>query len=140
MPEAELATTNKLGMLAFHGHWNVLRAEHRLATYGSLSPGKLHNDQLDGIDGYWRSGLIRGRLVDAGPGSPIGFPGLVLDAEAFGIPVSLFESRELPAHWSRLDAFEGRDYRRVVATVDADGELLNAFVYVLAELRPLARR
>jgi gamma-glutamylcyclotransferase (GGCT)/AIG2-like uncharacterized protein YtfP len=62
-----------------------------------------------------------------------------LDAEAFGIPVSLFESRELPAHWSRLDAFEGRDYRRVVATVDADGELLNAFVYVLAELRPLAR-
>lgn len=111
-----------------------MRTEHRLATYGSLSPGKLNNDQLNGIDGFWRSGLIRGRLVDAGQGSQIGFPGLVLDAEAFGIPVSLFESRDLPAHWSRLDAFEGKGYRRVAAIVDADGEALSAYVYVLATI------
>lgn len=111
-----------------------MNAQCRLATYGSLAPGKLHNDQLDGLEGDWRSGTIRGRLVDAGWGSSIGFPGLVLDKDGFQLPVSLFESGNLPDHWERLDAFEGDGYQRVIADVEVDGETVLACVYILARM------
>jgi hypothetical protein len=41
------------------------------------------------------------------------------------IEVYIFESLDLPDHWSRLDEFEGLGYRRVVVTQvsTADGEL-----------------
>ena len=113
-----------------------MTVEHRLATYGSLAPGKLNNDQLDGLEGFWRSGKIRGRLIDSGWGSTLGFPGLILDGHAYDIPVSVFESRDLPAHWERLDAFEGDWYRRVIAQVDIDGDPVDAYVYAMAKMPP----
>ena len=109
-----------------------MSAEFRLATYGSLAPGAANHDQLSGLSGSWRTGTIRGRLLDAGWGSPIGFPGLVLDDHAFEIPVALFESDELPQHWERLDAFEGEGYRRTVARVSSEGEALDAYIYALS--------
>ena len=53
------------------------------------------------------------------------------------MPVDVLVSDELPAHWPRLDAFEGPGYRRVVVDVtldasdNADGapSLLQANVY-----------
>jgi len=32
--------------------------------------------------------------------------------------VRLLTSRELPAHWSRIDEFEGRDYVRILVLVE----------------------
>jgi gamma-glutamylcyclotransferase (GGCT)/AIG2-like uncharacterized protein YtfP len=107
-------------------------AETRLAVYGSLAPGKRNHRQLAGLKGRWRQGTVRGRLVAAGWGASLGFPGLVLEEEGEPVEVQLFESADLPAHWPRLDAFEGAGYRRVTAAVALAGEELPASIYVLA--------
>ncbi|WP_086996093.1 gamma-glutamylcyclotransferase family protein [Rhizobium sullae] len=109
-------------------------AEHLVATYGSLAPGEVNHGQLDGLRGTWRKGTVRGRLLEAGWGAGIGFPGLVLDDEAFEVPVSVFESPDFPEHWKRLDEFGGDSYQRVIATVTVGGQHVKAFVYALAKM------
>ena len=109
-----------------------MQAETRLAVYGTLAPGRSNHDQLAGLAGDWRRGVVRGRRFESGWGAAVGYPGLVLDAAGTVVEVDLFESRELPAHWARLDAFEGEGYQRVVVKVrTADGEI-DACIYVLA--------
>ena len=104
----------------------------RFATYGTLAPGRANHHRLGGLKGRWQQGTGRGRLVDAGWGAALGYPGLVLDPLGPVVEVYLFESSELPDHWSRLDEFEGTGYRRVVTQVrTADGEL-KAWIYVIA--------
>jgi len=106
---------------------------NRLATYGTLAPGRVNHHQLEGLRGVWRKGTIRGRLLQSGWGAALGYPGLELKDDGAEIDVFLFESVDLPAHWERLDAFEGEGYRRVAARVlTAEGEL-EAFVYVLEQ-------
>ena len=108
-----------------------MSADTRLATYGSLAPGRVNNDRLADLRGIWRQGTVRGRLVEAGWGAKLGYPGLVLESSGQFIEVHLFESPDLPDHWPRLDAFEGAGYRRVVtqvSTVDGD---LDASIYVI---------
>lgn len=104
----------------------------RLATYGTLAPGRVNHHRLAGLNGRWRQGTVRGRLVDAGWGAALGCPGLVLDPRGAVVEVHLFESLDLLERWPRLDAFEGTGYRRVVTPVrTADGDL-PAWIYVLA--------
>ena len=81
-------------------------AEHRLAVYGSLHP--------------------------VGWGMTFGFPALAWRADGPVVPVKLFESPGLPAHWRRLDAFEGDAYRRVVVPVKVGDGDLPANIYVVA--------
>jgi gamma-glutamylcyclotransferase (GGCT)/AIG2-like uncharacterized protein YtfP len=108
-------------------------AEHRLAVYGSLAPGEVNHHVLGGLRGTWRDGTVRGDLHPVGWGVTYGFPALAWRADGPAVPVKLFESRDLPAHWSRLDAFEGKGYRRVVVPVTVEGEgELPAHVYVVA--------
>jgi gamma-glutamylcyclotransferase (GGCT)/AIG2-like uncharacterized protein YtfP len=107
-------------------------ADTRLATYGTLAPGQANHHQLAGLEGQWRQGTVRGRLVDAGWGAALGYPGLVLDPLGPVVEVYLFESAELPDHWPRLDEFEGTGYRRVVTQVRTAGGELDAWVYVIA--------
>jgi gamma-glutamylcyclotransferase (GGCT)/AIG2-like uncharacterized protein YtfP len=108
-------------------------AETRLAVYGTLAPGKPNHHQLAGLVGRWRSGIVRGRLVEAGWGAALGFPGLILDEQGEAVEVQVFESSDLPAHWPRLDAFEGAGYRRVSVPVVLAEETLAASIYVLAD-------
>ena len=111
-------------------NWKAL-AETRLATYGTLAPGRVNNGQLADISGFWRQGTVRGRLVEAGWGAELGYPGLILDPAGQVIEVHLFESPDLPYHWPRLDKFEGVGYRRVVTQVSTlDGDL-GASIYVI---------
>ena len=49
------------------------------------------------------------------------------------LDVAVFESRALPRHWDRLDAFEGFGYRRVTVDVATAEGPLSASIYVLAE-------
>jgi gamma-glutamylcyclotransferase (GGCT)/AIG2-like uncharacterized protein YtfP len=106
--------------------------ETRLASYGSLAPGRVNHHQMAELKGRWLAGTVRGKLVDAGWGATIGFPGLILDASGPAVEVHIFESSDLPAHWSRLDEFEGPGYRRVVTQVSTpDGEL-SAYIYVVS--------
>jgi len=107
-------------------------ADTRLATYGSLSPGKINHDQLSSLKGRWLKGAVRGILQNAGWGSSMGFPGLTLDSTGPEVTVNVFESQELPCHWSRLDEFEGPEYRRVVTQVHTSDGILEAHIYVIA--------
>jgi gamma-glutamylcyclotransferase (GGCT)/AIG2-like uncharacterized protein YtfP len=109
-------------------------ALHRLATYGSLAPGRPNDHQLAGLEGRWLEGYVNGRLVSAGWGAGLGFPALILDAGGSAIHVSVFESVDLPAHWSRLDDFEGTEYDRVVTTIHLPGGEIEASIYVLRAL------
>lgn len=106
-------------------------ADTRLATYGTLAPGRVNNDQLADLKGYWRQGKIRGRLVETGWGAEISYPGLMLDPSGQVIEVYIFESSELPDHWRRLDKFEGVGYRRVVTQVCTINDDLDASIYVI---------
>jgi gamma-glutamylcyclotransferase (GGCT)/AIG2-like uncharacterized protein YtfP len=107
-------------------------ADRRLATYGSLAPGRPNHHQLAALDGRWLEGQVRGRLVDAGWGAALGYPALVLDPDGVDVPVHVFESDDLPQHWARLDEHEGSDYRRVVVTVRTPEGDLEASIYELA--------
>lgn len=49
--------------------------DRRLASYGSLAPGRVNHRQLAGPNGSWRQGTVKGRLVEAGWGA--GYRGVV---------------------------------------------------------------
>ena len=106
-------------------------AHHRLATYGSLAPGRINSHQLDALDGHWSEGQVYGTLIDRGWGAGLGYPALILDPKGPAISVQVFESMDLPDHWSRLDDFEGPGYQRVVTTVRTPSGEVDAFIYVL---------
>jgi gamma-glutamylcyclotransferase (GGCT)/AIG2-like uncharacterized protein YtfP len=106
-------------------------ALHRLATYGTLAPGRPNHHQLDGLDGRWLEGQVYGRLIKAGWGASLGYPALVLDPQGTAIDVLVFESADLPAHWARLDHFEGPGYQRVATTVHTPAGDLEASIYTL---------
>ncbi len=103
----------------------------RLATYGTLAPGRVNNHQLAALKGQWRLGTVRGRLVEAGWGAGLGYPGLVLESSGQIVEVNSFESSDLPDHWPRLDAFEGDGYRRVVTRARIEDGHLDVSIYVI---------
>ena len=107
-------------------------AVHRLATYGSLAPGRVNHFQLDGLDGRWSAGWVNGTLIDRGWGAGLGYPAMILDPDGSPVEVQVFESTDLPDHWSRLDDFEGPGYSRVVASISTPDGDLAAYIYVLA--------
>ena len=66
-----------------------------------------------------------------GPGTAKGFPGLTLDPQADELDILIFESDDLPAHWERLDVFEGDGYRRIVVPVETPKGVVDANIYAL---------
>jgi gamma-glutamylcyclotransferase (GGCT)/AIG2-like uncharacterized protein YtfP len=114
----------------------ISSADRRLATYGSLAPGRVNHHQLAGLAGHWRQGTVTGILIDAGWGASLGYPGLILDPQGPPVDVHLLESSDLPDHWPRLDAFEGTGYRRVVARVSTTDGDVDAWIYVIAAGNP----
>jgi gamma-glutamylcyclotransferase (GGCT)/AIG2-like uncharacterized protein YtfP len=109
-------------------------ALQRLATYGTLAPGRPNHHQLDGLEGCWMTGYVDGILLDAGWGATLGYPALVLDPAGSAITVDVFESLDLPAHWARLDTFEGPGYERVMTTVHIPTGDVDASIYVLLQV------
>ncbi len=103
--------------------------ETRLATYGTLAPGRTNAHQLSDLRGTWTTGHVRGRLVQEGWGAELGFPGMILDEAAGPVEVHLFYSVDLPDHWGRLDAFEGQGYRRTETQVITRDGAVPAFIY-----------
>ena len=108
-------------------------ANTRLATYGTLAPGRQNHGQLSDLHGRWIVGHVRGSLVDAGWGARLGYPALNLDPDGALVEVFVFESEVLPDHWRRLDAFEGPGYRRVRVDVSTAEGVLPASIYVQAD-------
>ena len=105
---------------------------HRLAIYGSLAPGRPNHHHVARLRGRWMLGEVHGRLIEAGWGASLGFPALVLDPDGSALGVQVLESDDLPAHWSRLDDFEGPGYERVLTTVHTRNGDVAAYIYVLS--------
>lgn len=106
-------------------------AECRLATYGTLGPGRPNHHHVAMLRGSWTVGTVRGQLRAEGWGAAQGYPGLIL-GQGDEVRVDVLESADLPDHWARLDAFEGDGYRREIAEVTTADGLIRACIYVLA--------
>jgi gamma-glutamylcyclotransferase (GGCT)/AIG2-like uncharacterized protein YtfP len=115
------------------GHSVTGGPEMRLATYGTLAPGRQNHGQLSDLPGRWLVGHVRGSLVEAGWGANFGYPGMIVEPDGAPIEVFVFESRALVDHWQRLDAFEGPGYRRIAVDVSTDEGVLRASIYVLVD-------
>lgn len=113
-------------------------SEMRLATYGTLAPGRQNHGQLSDLPGRWLTGYVHGTLVEEGWGAELGYPALIPDPDGARIDVFVVESSALLDHWQRLDAFEGSGYRRVAVDVFTREGVLTASIYVLAD--PAASR
>jgi gamma-glutamylcyclotransferase (GGCT)/AIG2-like uncharacterized protein YtfP len=102
----------------------------RLATYGSLAPGRPNHHHVAGLEGRWFAGAVHGHLLEEGWGAALGYPALLLATDGPPVAVQVLESADLHAHWATLDDFEGPGYERVLTTVHtADGDL-EAYIYV----------
>jgi gamma-glutamylcyclotransferase (GGCT)/AIG2-like uncharacterized protein YtfP len=84
----------------------------RLAAYGTLRPGESNESVLADVAGVWLEGTVQGVRFEAH-----GYPAFTWQLDVGTVPVSVLTSAALPAHWSRLDAFEGRWYRRILVPV-----------------------
>lgn len=110
----------------------IFGVSRRLAVYGSLAPGEANHHILSDLGGEWFDVIVRGRLVDSGWGSDLGYPALRWDPNGDYLTAKLFISAHLPDHWDRLDTFEGDHYRRDLVTVHhASGETSVANAYVV---------
>ncbi len=109
---------------------------HRLFVYGTLAPGRSNAHVLADVPGTWQPARLRGTVLDVTWGPAAGYPGLVLGEDGGEVLGLVLTSDALPAHWDRLDAFEGEGYARVpvTATLDDSGATVQAFVYVLSAL------
>lgn len=106
----------------------------RLATYGSLAPGRPNHDQLSSLSGNWQKASVRGHLVEEGWGAAMGFPAIMLDPLGQYVDVDLFTSQDLPKHWHRLDTFEGNGYRRTRVELATGSGMTDAWIYVSASM------
>ncbi len=108
----------------------LLRPSRRLAAYGSLRPGQANHGLVAHLRGTWLRGSVRGDLHPTGWGAVRGFPALIHNEDGPAVPVDVLDSDELPAHWQRLDDFEGADYTRLLVPVDLeDGRRIVANLY-----------
>lgn len=110
---------------------------HRLFVYGTLAPGRPNAHVLADVAGEWEPATVTGRLLQDGWGAAIGYPGLVLDEDGDEIQGFVFSSDHLHRHWTRLDAFEGEGYERVLTSAKRqDGTSVDAYVYRLSSSPP----
>lgn len=105
--------------------------EHRLIVYGTLAPGKSNHAQMQGMVGTWTPGIVHGYFRDSGVGSGGRYPGLIPDPRGPALSILVFTSVDLPAHWARLDAFEGKDYHRVIVEAEMDRVATPASIYAV---------
>lgn len=90
-------------------------ASRHLIVYGSLAPNEPNHGQLAELAGTWQDGWVTGDLTQLGWGAAHGYPAIRLRPGGPNVAAKLFVSADLPRHWARLDAFEGEDYRRMLA-------------------------
>lgn len=106
--------------------------EKVLIVYGTLAPGRQNHYVVENIKGQWRSGIIRGKLKDAGWGANLGYKAFhpTSKEEQEEIKAFVLFSGELMANWKMLDEFEGPGYKRIIAKYELDnGETGVGYVY-----------
>ncbi|ASK65600.1 gamma-glutamylcyclotransferase [Brachybacterium avium] len=104
---------------------------HRLATYGTLAPGRSNHHHVAELRGRWSLGYVRGHLSQDGWGRTHGhgYPAFVPDPGGEQVEVHVLDSADLPANWDRLDDFEGEGYARIPISVHTPDGQVEAFIY-----------
>ena len=102
--------------------WN--EANHRLAAYGTLRPNQSNYSVVADITGVWVPGNVIGNVVERH-----GYPVLTWNERGTEIPVEILVSEKLPEHWSRVDAFEGIEYQRILIPVQTADSTLICYLY-----------
>lgn len=110
-----------------------MSADTRLASYGTLAPGRENHAQVEQLSGHWVEGIVRGRATTNTKGRWVGYPGFVLDPDGEDISVFILQSDDLPGHWHHLDAFEGEAYQRVTVTAQTANGPLDVSIYELKQ-------
>lgn len=75
-----------------------MKDTRHLFVYGTLCPGEPNEQVLGDMDGIYHQASVCGRLVDAGWGSTMGYPGLVLDDEGEQVQGYVYISQVLEEH------------------------------------------
>jgi gamma-glutamylcyclotransferase (GGCT)/AIG2-like uncharacterized protein YtfP len=104
----------------------------RLAVYGTLAPGQPNHYVIAGLGGRWAEGSVDGVVRTVA-----GYPAFTWETGAGPVRVQVLESRRLPRHWPRIDAFEGPLYRCILVPVPTAEGVRVAFIYD-ARSRPRA--
>lgn len=99
----------------------------RLLVYGSLAPGRRHADVLAPVGGQWLAAEVRGCVATSGE-----YPCYHWRPDAPILAVHCLASDALPAHWARIDDFEGSDYRRIWVAARCGGLDCVASIYAAA--------
>ncbi|MBX7126868.1 MAG: gamma-glutamylcyclotransferase [Cyclobacteriaceae bacterium] len=110
-----------------------------LIVYGSLAPGRENHHIVANIKGTWYPATVRGKLVQLGWGAAIGYSAFVpvSPSEANGIQAWVLHAEDLPAHWHRLDEFEGEQYVRIAVPFTlSNGSSGIGFLYALSTQPP----
>ncbi len=107
-------------------------ATEHLFVYGTLAPERSNHAVISDVVGQWRRAFVRGHLKSDGWGASLGYPALIPADDGEKVAGFVLSSAELRQHWSRLDAFEGEGYERVmVEATTQSGQTLMAYVYAL---------
>ena len=115
---------------------NLFAASNKLATYGTLAPGRPNHSVIQDIHGTWSDGFVRGKLHESGWGATMGYPAMTWNPKGEKIPVKVFVSPDLPTHWTRLDEFEGEVYMRILIPVENEsGVFAVANIYALRDVK-----
>jgi gamma-glutamylcyclotransferase (GGCT)/AIG2-like uncharacterized protein YtfP len=101
-------------------------------VYGTLAPGAANHRVIAGLPGVWTPGDVDGVVRTVA-----GYPAFTWETLAGPVRVQVLESRRLPRHWPRIDAFEGSLYRRILVPVRTAEGVRVAFIYE-ARSRPRA--
>lgn len=98
--------------------------QKKLVVYGTLAPGNANNQVLSDLHGSWEYCKINGILSESG-----GYPFFEWNPSAPSIDAQLFISDDLPAHWDRLDHFEGPEYIRTLIPASKKDGICIANIY-----------
>lgn len=107
-----------------------------LIIYGSLAPGESNHSIMDPIKGEWKKATIKGKLLEGGWGSSLGYHGFTPanSDEAEIINAYVLFSKDLTASWNYLDEFEGDGYIRIQTEYQLEnGEKGIGFIYALKQ-------
>ncbi|QMU31579.1 gamma-glutamylcyclotransferase [Adhaeribacter radiodurans] len=114
----------------------IYKPENYLIVYGTLAPGASNHSVVKHIQGKWEEGVVRGKLEKLGWGAEMGFYGFkhTTREEQEIIKAYVLCSDELVNNWYNLDAFEGNEYRRILARYELDnGETGVGYIYAVNE-------
>ncbi len=100
-------------------------------VYGSLQPGKQNDKIFKKIKGIWKKGFIFGKLINVSEGINYGYPVVEIKKKGDKIFGMVFVSKNLKKIIYKLDAFEGKDYKRIITNVNlTKGSKIKSYIYI----------